>query len=48
MVFEFCVDVAIGAPYERSDSSDNTGAVYIYYGRNTREEFEAQTPQIVS
>lgn len=42
------VDVAIGAPYERKGSSANTGAVYIYYGRNTKLEFQEQIPQKVS
>lgn len=42
------LDLAVSAPYETSSgSSQNTGAVYIYYGRNTKEEFARQTPQKV-
>ena len=34
----------VGAPYEGGGSTENTGAVYIYYGRDTREEFQSQIP----
>ncbi len=47
-------DVAIGAPYacqspDRSHpvslcAGQNSGAVYIYYGRANLSEFESQTP----
>jgi hypothetical protein len=41
--------VGIGAPYEKSsDSTSNTGAVYVYYGKDTRDNFESQTPVRVS
>ena len=40
-------DLAVSAPYERSSSTQNTGTVYIYYGRDTKEEFESQIPQKV-
>lgn len=42
------IDIAVGAPYERSSVSQNTGAVYIYYGSNTKESFKVQIPQWVS
>lgn len=42
------LDFVVSAPYEVSSvSSQNTGAVYIYYGRVTRDEFESQAPQKV-
>ncbi len=38
----------VSAPYEEStDKTDNTGAIYVYYGRDTREAFENQSPQRV-
>ena len=51
----FISDLVISAPYEeqrtveRSFSRDgNTGAVYIYYGFDSRRDIELQTPQRVS
>ncbi len=49
-MIDFCVystDVVIGAPYENMAGSDNTGAVYVYYGSPSMEEFAVQTPQKV-
>ena len=49
MMHIISLDLAVGAPYELSSgSTSNTGAVYIYYGRDTKEEFNNQQPQRVS
>ena len=45
----FALDLAVSAPYEQSgDMTMNTGAVYIYYGTNTKENMRNQIPQRVS
>ena len=45
----FLLDFVVGAPYEPSGSSStSTGAVYVYYGRDTREDLVAQQPQKVA
>ena len=47
----YASDLVVGAPYEtmavERDTAINTGAVYIYYGDDSRAVIEAQEPQIV-
>lgn len=42
-------DIAVGSPYEvsRDASDNNTGAVYIYYGRGTQDGFISSSPDQV-
>lgn len=48
IVLYCCLDFAVSAPYESSSrSTQNRGAIYIYYGRDTKEELGNQTPQKV-
>ncbi len=41
-------DIAVGSPYESNANSDDTGAVYIYYGKSSTDGLISMFPDQVS